>query len=88
MVCGGASAGQHHVADAVDDPDGDAVSDADADRRSTWSADVADRRVSVVLTALTVVGCVYAAGKIFRTGLLMQGKAATIGEMWRWVKAG
>jgi len=44
--------------------------------------------VSVVLTALTVVGCVYAAGKIFRTGLLMQGKAATIGEMWRWVKAG
>ena len=30
---------------------------------------------------------VYAAGKIFRTGLLMQGKAATLGEMWRWVRA-
>ena len=30
---------------------------------------------------------VYAAGKIFRTGLLMQGKAATFGEMWKWVRA-
>jgi ABC-2 type transport system permease protein len=42
--------------------------------------------VSVSLTALTVVAAVYAAGKIFRTGLLMQGKAATLGEMWRWVR--
>jgi hypothetical protein len=29
-----------------------------------------------------------AAGKIFRTGLLMQGKSATISEMIRWVRAG
>jgi ABC-2 type transport system permease protein len=43
--------------------------------------------LSVVLTALTAVAFVYAAGKIFRTGLLMQGKAATIGEMWKWVRA-
>ena len=43
--------------------------------------------LSVVLTALTSVAAVYAAGKIFRTGLLMQGKAATFGEMWRWVRA-
>jgi len=43
--------------------------------------------VSVVLTTLTSIAAVYAAGKIFRTGLLMQGKAATFGEMWKWVRA-
>lgn len=43
--------------------------------------------VSVGVTAVTVVAAVYAAGRIFRTGLLMQGKAATLGEMWRWVRS-
>jgi len=43
--------------------------------------------VSVVLAAVTSFAAVYAAGKIFRTGLLMQGKAATFGEMWKWVRA-
>ena len=43
--------------------------------------------LSVVLTAVTAVALVHAAGKIFRTGLLMQGKAATLGEMWKWVRA-
>ena len=43
--------------------------------------------LALVLTAITSVAAVYAAGKIFRTGLLMQGKAATFGEMWRWVRA-
>lgn len=42
--------------------------------------------LAVVLAALTTLGAVYAAGKIFRTGLLMQGKAATFGEMWKWVR--
>ena len=43
--------------------------------------------LGVVLTTITAIGFVYAAGKIFRTGLLMQGKAATFGEMWKWVRA-
>ena len=41
---------------------------------------------SVLLMAATVLVVVWAAGKIFRTGLLMQGKSATIGEMLRWVR--
>jgi ABC-2 type transport system permease protein len=40
-----------------------------------------------IVTASTVV-VVWAAGRIFRTGILMQGKSASFGEMLRWVKAG
>jgi ABC-2 type transport system permease protein len=43
--------------------------------------------LSVALMAGTVVLTVWAAGKIFRTGLLMQGKSASLGEMLRWVRA-
>jgi ABC-2 type transport system permease protein len=43
--------------------------------------------LAVLLAAITSVAAVHAAGKIFRTGLLMQGKAATFGEMWKWVRA-
>ena len=43
--------------------------------------------VSVVIMIVATFAMVYAAGKVFRTGLLMQGKAATFGEMWRWVRA-
>ena len=44
--------------------------------------------LSVAVMAAFTVLCVWAAGKIFRTGLLMQGKSATIPEMIRWVRAG
>jgi ABC-2 type transport system permease protein len=44
--------------------------------------------LSVVLVSATMVLTVWAAGRIFRTGLLMQGKSATIPEMIRWVRAG
>lgn len=42
---------------------------------------------SVALMAGTVTLVVWAAGKIFQTGLLMQGKSATMAEMLRWVTA-
>lgn len=42
----------------------------------------------IVLTTATMVLFVWAAGRIFRVGLLMQGKSATFGEMIRWVRAG
>jgi ABC-2 type transport system permease protein len=41
--------------------------------------------LSAVLTLATTVACVWAAGRIFRVGLLMQGKSASLAEMARWI---
>lgn len=43
--------------------------------------------LSVVLTLLTTVLIVWAAGKIVRTGLLMQGKGVGFRELVKWVRA-
>lgn len=43
--------------------------------------------LSVGLTVLTTILIVWAAGKIVRTGLLMQGKGITFSELFRWVRA-
>ncbi len=42
--------------------------------------------VSLAITLLTTVGFVWAASRIFRVGLLMQGKGATLGEMLKWIR--
>ena len=44
--------------------------------------------LSAVLVLATVAFFVWAAGRIFRTGLLMQGKSASLAEIVRWVRAG
>jgi ABC-2 type transport system permease protein len=43
--------------------------------------------LAVLLTTLTAIACIWAAGKIFRTGLLMQGKTPSFRELARWVVA-
>jgi ABC-type Na+ efflux pump permease subunit len=44
--------------------------------------------LSALLVGITVVLAVWAAGRIFRAGLLLHGKAATPREMLRWITTG
>lgn len=44
--------------------------------------------LGTALVILTTLCCVFAAGRIFRVGLLMQGRGAKVGEMLRWVIKG
>lgn len=42
--------------------------------------------LSLLIGAATVVGLVWVASRIYRVGMLMTGKKATIPEVWRWVR--
>ena len=42
--------------------------------------------VAFVLMGLTAVALAWAAGRIYRTGILMTGKRATLPEVWRWLR--
>jgi ABC-2 type transport system permease protein len=44
--------------------------------------------LSALVTVLTTVAVVWAAGRIFRVGILMQGQGAKVGEMLKWVVRG
>ena len=50
-----------------------------------WSG-IAVAGVAVVLLATAV--CVYAAGRIFRVGILMQGKGVRLSDLVKWVVRG
>jgi ABC-2 type transport system permease protein len=44
--------------------------------------------LGTVLVLATTALCIWAAGRIFRVGILMQGKGARVGEMVKWVFRG
>jgi ABC-2 type transport system permease protein len=44
--------------------------------------------LSILLMLGTLVVTAWVAGRIYRTGILMQGKRPTLPELWRWVRYG
>ncbi len=42
--------------------------------------------LSIFLNALTIAGLVWLAARIYRVGMLMYGKRATIPEVWKWIR--
>jgi len=43
--------------------------------------------ISVALLVVATIAAVWAAARIFRVGLLMQGKTPNLPELWRWIRA-
>jgi ABC-2 type transport system permease protein len=43
--------------------------------------------LSLVLMVVVLLACVWLAARIYRTGILMDGKKPSWGELWRWIRA-
>jgi len=43
--------------------------------------------ISLAVLALSIWICMKLAGKIFKVGIMMYGKNATVKEMWKWIRA-
>lgn len=41
---------------------------------------------SMVVLVITIIGSVWLAGKIYRTGILMYGKKVSYKEIWKWIR--
>lgn len=42
--------------------------------------------LSIALNSLTIAGLVWLASRVYRVGMLMYGKRATIPEVWKWIR--
>lgn len=42
--------------------------------------------VSILVNVLTITGLIWLASRVYRVGMLMYGKRATIPEVWKWIR--
>ena len=42
--------------------------------------------LSILLNCLTIAALVWLAARVYRVGMLMYGKRATIPEVWKWIR--
>ena len=42
--------------------------------------------LSILINGLTIVGLIWLAARVYRVGMLMYGKRATIPEVWKWIR--
>ena len=42
--------------------------------------------LSVLLNCLAIAGLIWLASRVYRVGMLMYGKRATIPEVWKWIR--
>lgn len=42
--------------------------------------------LSILINAVTIAGLVWLAARVYRVGMLMYGKRATIPEVWKWIR--
>ncbi len=42
--------------------------------------------LAIILNSLTIAGLVWLASRVYRVGMLMYGKRATIPEVWKWIR--
>jgi ABC-2 type transport system permease protein len=57
-------------------------------RNSLSPVPIPELALSAAVTGLGVVAMAWVAGRIYRVGILMYGKRASPGEIWRWIRAG
>lgn len=55
-------------------------------RLVTEAPPVWETLLSLALSVVTAIGLVWIAARVYRVGILMYGKRATIPEIWRWIR--
>ncbi len=54
--------------------------------RVALGVQITDLVISMIFLVLGFVGTVWVAARVYRTGILMYGKKATYGELWKWIR--